>query len=348
LKGAEMEIRESQIEDVLVNAPRLAQTILRLDEEPRLIVRQMPVPSGRLDLLYAYRTKLLLVELKIVPFQQKFLGQVLNYKLDLVRYQEGGKLVRGEVIPYLLCPFVSDAHKEIAEAKGVNCENYRPEEVLQFFYENFKPIASFVEIKPMDFGIWNLHLIHEFIYMLEEITSIKELQHLVSGSPKSLANKIRFASSLGLLHWEVRKDIIHLSAMGKKYVHLKDEIYPGKLSEAQVQLMRDFVMRNPHETPITLGIASMVEAVFALSKNTYPVPMSHLMQYFSYHSGKHFDWKTDKAKFNATRMYSNYSIDLGLLAKSGDSIYLTPEGFRFTVQMQLHKSLKMMESMKVV
>jgi hypothetical protein len=72
--------------------------------------------------------------------------------------------------------------------------------------------------------------------------------------------------------------------------------------------------------------------------------MSHLIDFFSYYAGKYFEWKTPKAKYNATRMYSNYAIDLGLLAKSNDTIYLTPDGFRFTLQMQLHKSIRMAEN----
>ena len=75
--------------------------------------------------------------------------------------------------------------------------------------------------------------------------------------------------------------------------------------------------------------------------------MKQLYEYFTYHSGKYFDWQTDKAKYNATRMYSNYAVDLGLLAKADQSIYLTPDGFKFTIQMQLHKSLKLMETLKV-
>jgi hypothetical protein len=93
-----MDIRESQIEDVLVSAPLLTKHILNLDDEPRLLVRQMIIPSGRLDLLYAYQTKLLLIELKVVPFQHKFIKQVLDYKNDLINYQE-----QGRVCP-LMCP----------------------------------------------------------------------------------------------------------------------------------------------------------------------------------------------------------------------------------------------------
>ena len=80
---------------------------------------------------------------------------------------------------------------------------------------------------------------------------------------------------------------------------------------------------------------------FALAKNTYPVPVDNLIDYFTFHSGKKFDWQTKKARFLGAKMSSNYATDLGLLGKSGDSIYLTPEGFRFTIQMQLHKSLRM-------
>ena len=68
----DIEIRESQIEDVLVSTPVLSQQILMLKDEPRILVRQMILPSGRLDLLYTYQTHLLLVELKVVPFRKSF------------------------------------------------------------------------------------------------------------------------------------------------------------------------------------------------------------------------------------------------------------------------------------
>ena len=47
------------------------------------------------------------------------------------------------------------------------------------------------------------------------------------------------------------------------------------------------------------------------------------------------------------KMYSNYAIDLGLLAKNDTSVYLTPEGFKFVIQMQLHKSLKLMNFLSI-
>lgn len=310
-----MEVLESQIEDVLVSSPVLLQSILNLEDEPRLLVRQMIIPSGRLDLLLACQTNLLLVELKVVAFQNNFIKQVLDYKHDLLAYQESGKLLRGEVRPYLLCVNANETQKKTAASSGVICLDYNPEQVLQHFYMTLRPIAYFVEVKPIDIGIWNLHLVHDFIYLLEETNSVSQLRKLVAYSQKTLYNKIKFASELRLIEWSPNNDAISLSSLGREYVNQKDSILPNRLSLAQIELLRKLVMHNPYESPVILGIASIVEATFALAKNTYPVPMSQLVEYFSYYAGKHFDWKTKKAKYSATRMYSNYAVDLELIRK---------------------------------
>jgi hypothetical protein len=343
-----MEIRESQIEDILVNSPLLAKNVLGLDEEPRLLVRQMILPSGRLDLLYTYQTKLLLVELKVESFQKRFVQQVFNYRQELNGFQTQGRLIHGDIHPYLLCTTATDQHKAIARAQGVICQEYKPEDILQFFYKNFKPIASFFNVKPIDIGIWNIHLINKFIYFLEQINSVRELRKLVGGSPRTLYNKIKFAAELRLVNWKPNSDKIFLSELGTEYVSKKDIRLPERLSEAQAELLKNFIMQNPYDSSVILGFASVVESVFALSKNIYPVPMEHLMRYFTLYAGKHFDWQTEKAKYNATHMYLNYAIDIGLLGKSGESIYISPEGIKFTMQMQLHKSLKMIDSVKLV
>jgi hypothetical protein len=342
-----MEIRETQIEDVLVSAPVLAQRVLSFEYEPRLIGHQMVLPSGRLDILYTYKSNFLLVELKAVGFQRKFVKQVLDYKNDLIQFQNDGRLLRGDIQPYLLCPSIKREEKKFGLSEGVTCLDYSPEEILRYFYQNVRPIASFVEIKPIDIGIWNLHLINEFIYQLGQTNSVKELQSMIGGSKKTLYNKIRFANELRLIDWEPNGDSIVLSPLGRRYVKARDESYGEKLSEEQVELLKRHVMQNPYESSVILGIASVVEATFALLKNTYPVPMSQLCEYFTFHSGKFFDWQTAKAKYSATRMYSNYAVDLGLLAKTEQSVYLTPDGFKFTIQMQLHKSLKMMDTLAV-
>lgn len=78
-----MEIREKQIEDILVSSPSLVQRTFGMEEEPRLIGRQIIVPSGRLDMLYTYQQYLFLIELKVATFQKRFITQVLDYKKDL-------------------------------------------------------------------------------------------------------------------------------------------------------------------------------------------------------------------------------------------------------------------------
>jgi len=344
-----MEIRESQIEDILVSAPILTKNILRLEEDPHLLSRQMLMPSGRLDLLYAHRTDLLLIELKAVPFQKQFVRQLSGYMADLVKLQTEGQLLQGRIYPYLLVTQATETHSRIATANNIQCVVYDPEEVLNYFYNNMKPIALFTETKPIDIGIWNIHLIHKLLYPIEAgINSVTDLRKHIGGSPRTLYNKIKFADELRLIHWSPNEDPISLTALGQQYCESKDTILPSRLSETQAVLIRSFVMSNPYESSVILGIASAVEAVFALAKNTYPVPMPNMMAYFTFHAGKYFDWKTDKAKYNATRMYTNYATDLGLLAKTHNNLYLTPEGIRFTVHMQLHKGLKLVEAMKIL
>jgi len=344
-----MEIRESQIEDILVSAPTLTKNILRLEEEPHLLYRQMLTPSGRLDLLYAHRTDLLLIELKAVPFQKQFVRQLSGYMDDLVKLQTEGQLLQGRIYPYLLVTEATESHSLIATANKIQCLVYNPEEVLNYFYNNMKPIALFTETKPIDIGIWNIHLIHKLLYTIEDgVNNVRDLRKNIGGSSRTLYNKIKFAYELRLIHWSPNKDPISLTKLGQQYCQSKDTILPSRLNENQAALIRSFVMNNPYESSVILGIASAVEAVFALAKNTYPVPMPNMMAYFTYHAGKYFDWKTDKAKYNATRMYTNYATDLGLIAKTLDDLYLTPEGIRFTVHMQLHKGLKLVESMKIL
>lgn len=338
-----MEIREKQIEDILVSSPSLVQRTFGMEEEPRLIGRQIIVPSGRLDMLYTYQQYLFLIELKVATFQKRFITQVLDYKKDLQKMQQQGKLISGDIVPCLLMPKATKNGREEIESHNILLQEYNPEDILNYFYsERLKPITSFSELKPIDIGIWNMHLINKFIYHLTETNSIKELQEIVGGSSKTLYNKIRFANELGLLNWSKNGDYIVLTQLGEKYVAAKDDYLEQALSEDQAKQLKDYVMQNPYASCVSLGIASIVECVFTLSKSCYPVPISQLEQYFAVYSGKSLDWQTKTAKMYGAKMYSNYAIDLGLLAKNDTCIYLTPEGIKFVVQMQLHKSLKLM------
>ena len=212
-----MEIREKQIEDILVSSPSLMQKTFGLDEEPRLIGRQIIIPSGRLDMLYTYQKDLFLIELKVASFQKRFIKQVLDYKNDLLLFQKQGKLINGDIVPFLLMPQTSNSNRAEIEAKGIILQEYNPEEILNFFYsERLRPITTFSELKPVDVGIWNIHLINKFIYRLSETNSISELRSIVGGSPKTLYNKIRFADELGLLNWSSKGDYIERTDISTK------------------------------------------------------------------------------------------------------------------------------------
>ena len=80
---------------------------------------------------------LLLIELKVTTFQPKFVRQVLDYKTDLIVFQQNGRLVHAEIEPYLLCTSLNDTQRKTAAANGVNCTDYDPEQVLQYFYQHF-------------------------------------------------------------------------------------------------------------------------------------------------------------------------------------------------------------------
>lgn len=345
LKKSDVEVRESQIEDILVASPGLLKNLLNTPDLPKIIARQMQVPSGRLDLLLTSSASIQLVELKVAPFQKAYVKQVLNYMRDVRSLQESDRLIRGELNAYLLCTRATNEQKKFATQENVCTIVYDPSEVLLHYYQENKPIALFTDTRPIDLGIWNIHLIHDLLRVVSTKSNFSEVEEEIGGARQTLFNKIRFAHQLGLVDWQPDQQSIRLTELGTQYLHLGDPSSSRVLSEAQAELLRKLTLRNPFESSVILGIASIVEAVFVIAKNTYPVPMKHLIEYFAYHAGKFFDWAKPKARYNATHMYVNYGTALGLLAKIGDRVYLTPTGYRFTLYLQLHKGLKMVEAL---
>jgi hypothetical protein len=124
-----------------------------------------------------------------------------------------------------------------------------------------------------------------------------------------LYNKIKFADELRLLIWNSKNDYIALSELGKKYVCAKDGYFKDTLGEEQAKLLRNQAVENPYYSSVALGIASMVECVFILSKTSYPVAGSQLEIYFTSYSGKIYDWQTKKVQKHGAKMYSNFIFD---------------------------------------
>ena len=299
-------------------------------------------------MLYTYRKDLFLIELKVANFQKKFIKQVLDYKKDLLLFQNQGKLVQGYIQPFLMLPNISQTSKAETESNGVLIQEYNPEEILEFFYnEKLRPITFFSELKPVNLGVWSIHLINEILYLLTKTNSMKDLGKQVKDSPKTLYCKVKFANELGFVNWAKNEDYIVLSKLGEKYVQAKDKYFGDNLSEIQISILKEHIIQNPYNSSVIIGIATIVECVFALSKTTYPTPLSQLEDQFTIYSGKMYDWQTPKAKSHGANMYSNYAIDLGLMAKTEKSVFLTPEGLKFVIQMQLQKSMKLINYMTV-
>ncbi len=341
-----IEIRESQVEDVLAIYPAIAQRVLSLPTEPSLLARQMSLPSGRLDLLFLSGSRLLLVELKTADFSDEFISQISSYRQDLVNLQCAGKLIPAEVKAILLCPFIPEDGRQLCLKHDILPVDYKPEEVLKEFFQRFMGLSGFATLKPSDHGLWNIHLINRVARALDSSQDSAAIAANTGLSKRSIANHLRFLKELRLAENQGGK--YTLTELGQEYVKAMPSDLPDlHLSEEQATLLSEFIIRNPFASPTIYGIFSIVEAVFNLSKNTYPVPRDVLIPYFRDHCGKYFQWSERKTWYHGTRMYSNYAIELGLLGQEGRQVFLTPMGIRFILLLQLHKSIQMVDALKL-
>jgi len=340
-----MLVRESQVEDILATYTDLAQRILGRPEPVSLLARQMDVPSGRLDLLYVSGQQLLVVELKVEDATPTFVSQVAGYAADLRAMQAEGRLASGPLVAVLLCPFFNDETKRLCAESDVQPVEYAPEEVLGEFFRRLKALSKFIGLRPSDHGIWSIHLIHRALYRLHRgPANPKEVAHEVNLAPNTVSNQLRFAGELGLSEQTGR--LHQLTALGRRYIEERDPDSPWThLSDGQAATLRESIVKNPFASPVVFGIYSLVETVFNLARNTYPVDRKLVIQHFRDATGKLFDWAADKSAYHGTRMYSNYGIELGLLGRTGDALYLTPAGLRFILLLQLHRSLQLIDAM---
>jgi len=185
-----------------------------------------------------------------------------------------------------------------------------------------------------------LHLFNPILYSINEKSNIIELSKLTGKSKSTIGSYLRLSTELGLTNNEFN---IELTELGKKYVKLKDEKL-NKLNENQVELLKEHIVRNPFSSPAIYGIYAAVESIFLLSKNFYPVPLNEAHRFFATLSGKQSEW-AEKASNDAFIMYSNYSIDLGLLAKMDKNYYVTPAGLKFILLLELNKSILFVNNM---
>ena len=342
-----MNIRESQIEDIFVNYPEILQKILSLDNECILISRQKILPSqNRTDLIFLCEKKILLIELKVTPFKNEYVEQLRSYLTELVEIQNNDRFIGGEIIAYLLCTSAGDNDYGKCTNNNQILIKYSLDDVLTQFQYRLRKIASFIELKPINHGLWNIHLLNRLLYISGSSIMIDDACGKLGLSKSTINSYLSLAKDLMLI--KKNKNAFSLSKFGIVYYNNRDKDAPFEyISEEQSQLLQDIILTNPFRNGTIFGIYCMAESVFNLMKNTYPVPHSLLVQNFKLVSGRYFDWNSEKTANDSVRMYSNYCIDLGLLGRIKRNFYLTPNGIRFILLLNLHKSIKIVDSLGI-
>lgn len=340
----EVAVRELEIEDVFVSFPQILSETLGFDFELSIIARQKSLPSGRLDLLVIGQRRLFLVELKIEPYRLEFLQQTLAYKSDLATLQNAGQLVAGQLEAILLVPSAPASGFAECAAQDVVLKVYLPSRVLEAFYAHMAA-ASFLSLRPVDLGVWNIHLINRVLYALPDHTTILALSSALGKSVDTVRHHLGFAEQLGLIKRLGKRYV--LSDLGIEYVKARDpSLSEDSITQQQLNVLRNHIVSDPFASPIIFGIYSAVETVFILARNTYPVSLDDLITYYRETVGKKFEWSTPRSAFLGANAYANFAVELGLLAKVGRSLFLTPAGFRFVLMLQLHKGIKLVDALQ--
>jgi hypothetical protein len=337
-----LEIRESQIEDIFATQLDDVRKILSLKENLSLINRQKKLPSGGiLDLLLLSSKNLHLLELKAVRSEIKYCDQVIDYRNEIISLQSKAEFPNLPVRSYLVCPEFNNSHKEYCLKNDVIPIQFSPYELLKNYYFKVKSIARLIELKPSNHGLWNLNLLNRILYNINSSTQLKNLSLITGLSKSTIGSYLRLSNELGLTQNKVN---IILTELGIEYVSKRDINKPVEfISDDQTEVLKSYITSNPFYSPAIYGIYSVVESVFSLSKNFYPVPLREASNQFAYITGKVKEWGT-KAKHDSFIMYSNYSIDLGLLAKVNRDYYITPSGIRFLLLLELNKSILFVNS----
>jgi hypothetical protein len=336
-----LEIRENQIEDIFATQLDEVKTLLSLGESLTLFERQKKVKSGRIDLLFISVSHLHLIELKAVSSSIGFCDQTIGYRNDLLYLQTNKQLPPLPLKSYLVCPQFFDSHKKYCIDNDIIPIEFSPYELLKTYYFKVKAISNLLTIKPSNHGLWNLHLLNPILYAFNGETTIISLSIATEKSKSTVGSYLRLAMELQLIE-KTDAGGLCLTALGKKYVLLKDN-NAERLNDKQVELLKDFIIKSPFSSPAIYGIYSAVESIFLLSKNYYPVPLVKAHVFFTTLSGKESEW-AEKASSDAFIMYSNYAIDLGLIAKIGRDYYITPSGIRFILLLELNKSILLVNS----
>ncbi|PKN01857.1 MAG: hypothetical protein CVU77_02665 [Elusimicrobia bacterium HGW-Elusimicrobia-1] len=306
---------EKVIEDILTTDKSILAEILSLNfSDLSLIARQRTVPSGKLDMLYLHKDKILLLELKVVPFYKEIIHQINGYERDLVEIQRQNKLIDAKIRKIIIVTFAKESDYKLCGENQIDLITYSPEVVLSRYYENFKELSSFLKIQSGDFGVVRLGLLKNALTHLFNGHVIGEICRFENRSEKTIRNKLSVAILLNLLG--KHKKSFFLTDLGNQFLESGEKILDDRMNQEQIELISSFVKENPFYSSITYTILSFVESVFVLSKNIYPVPMADVRDYFVKSVGKAGTWRTPKSKNTASYIFSNYACEFGVFSEN--------------------------------
>lgn len=338
-------ISERVIEDILTSDKALLAETLSLNaSDISLVARQKILTSGKLDLLLLHRDELLLVELKVVPLYGEIINQICRYESDLLQLQDQNRLIKAKIRKIVLVTAASVEGKATCNGRDIEVVVFNPEWILQRYYENFRELSLFLKIQPGDYGVVRLGLITETLRSLGRGASLSEIAIKEGRSEKTIRNRISIACLLNLASGF--HGTFYLTELGSKFISAGDEIVDDRLTEGQVTILSEFLRENPFFSSVTYTIFSLVESVFVLSKNSYPVRKEALEDYFVKSVGKTDTWNSQKSKETATYIFSNYACELEFLVKIGNGYFITPKGVQVMLLLQLNRSIKLIESQK--
>ena len=272
-----LEVRESQIEDVLCHHLDITRQLIKTSGDLTLIRRQKILPSGnRLDMLFMDKEQLNLIELKIESFKKIFLPQVISYRAELKKMQDNKELIKSPIRAILLC--LNFSKHEIDDCKKENIDpiSYSPRDVLEMFYQRSGIVTYGAQIKPINHGLWRLGLLHRLLYQLEkQPLKADKLSEITGLSRSSIKSYLAIAEDLNLVYIEMNS--YNLTKIGKTYVEYKDKYMEDNLSNEQAKILQQVVLKDPFSSPTVFGIYSLMEAVFVLARNKYPIHFSYFV-----------------------------------------------------------------------
>jgi hypothetical protein len=339
------EISERIIEDILCADKRILADVLSVNvSRLNILARQKALNSGKLDVLCLYDNELLLIELKVTNFYNGIILQLHNYARDLRQLQKENKLINTKIREIALVTGFSSRDKKTCEESGVELLKYEPDSVLKKYYEDFKEISYFLKIQSGDFGVWRLSLLNTTLSLLGLGKTVKEIAIIEGKSEKTINNRLNIAIQLGLV--SKFKYSFFLTEFGEIFIKNKDRNTDDILSFEQIEQLDKYLIENPFISSITYSIYSVVESVFVLAKNEYPVPFEKLRTYFVESVGKSETWRTERARTTATNIFCNYSCELELLAEIDNCYFITPKGIKSILLLQLNRSIKLIEAGK--